>query len=252
MSWNNFCFDNQTAVSFYPEMTEQILRLDEMFLSFVAEETVFNLKIPSLIPRSTLEKCGYFSTFPQHLTKVTPFQSADNIEEDGLYLSPAACIHFYPMLEKNPKKDVCYTTLQRVYRYENGNYSQDERLWEFTVREFVFVGSPTYVLSRLDSMKEKSLALAKTFSAKAELQQACDAFYPSARNIIMQRIQVASNVKTELSMPYEGRSVAVGSFNYHQNHFSKPFHFDANGTIVTGCVGFGIERWALCALSNQM
>ena len=39
------------------------------------------------------------------------------------------------------------------------------------------------------------------------------------------------------------KELAIASFNYHKYHFSKLFEFDKDEKIVTGCVGFGLDRW---------
>ena len=44
-------------------------------------------------------------------------------------------------------------------------------------------------------------------------------------------------------MNSRGKELALASFNYHGFHFSMAFDFAKNGTIVTGCVGFGLDRW---------
>lgn len=250
MSWDNFFYDTQESMSLYPDATELMQKLDKSFLSFINTESVYHVKIPSLISEDVLKTCGYFSTFPQHLTFLTPLSSSENESRASKrFLTPAACIHIYPMLKRERKIDACYTTRERVYRYENGEFEQPERLWEFTVREMVFVGSTKYVLSKLNLIKNKALSFAKTIDTNAELQSACDLFYPSKENNVQQRLQLANHAKDELLLSLDGRKIAVASFNYHGCHFSKAFGFDEQGEIATGCVGFGLERWILCCHS---
>jgi hypothetical protein len=47
----------------------------------------------------------------------------------------------------------------------------------------------------------------------------------------------------ELELAIAGTRVALASFNCHHWHFSTEFAFDADGPVVSGCAGFGPERW---------
>ena len=258
MCYTNFAFDQEAYICLFGTGTEMLNDLDQKLKEFIKGQKTIEVHIPSLISGEVLEKCGYFETFPQHLSAVCSLKPEDrtewnrkNITTNDLaihdyYLTPAACVHIYPMLEKKCEIETCYTTLESVYRYENGRFQNPERLWEFTVREFVFVGSPKYVMEMLDFMQRKALLLAKKYFPEATIEAAYDNFYPSAQNKIKTKMQMANHMKDELVVNYDNRMIAIASFNYHKFHFSKPFKFDKNSSIVSGCVGFGLERWLLC------
>lgn len=53
---------------------------------------------------------------------------------ENYFLTLAACLHFYPMLEHKEVKECIYSSLVDVFRYENGNFTMGTRQWEFTVR----------------------------------------------------------------------------------------------------------------------
>ena len=147
------------------------------------------------------------------------------------------------MLEHKEVKECIYSSLVDVFRYENGNFTVGTRQWEFTVREFLAIGNPKFVEEFLEDLKEKFLAIALRFDSTAKIQNACDNFYPTNLNKVKQKFQKYNNLKFELIVHISGKEVSVASFNYHNNHFSKEFNFDSNDTIVTGCVGLGIDRW---------
>lgn len=259
MCQTDFIYDQEKYMCFYEEATKIMKNLDNQFLKFVQKEEYSEIHIPSLIKGEVLNKCGYFDTFQQHLTLAEPFSVSKKFSPGQLsekvkkkyYLTPAACIHIYPMLEKRCKSEHCYTTLESVYRYENGNFHERGRIWEFTVREFVFVGSKEYVTDRLEKIGNNALVIAKQFFHEASLETACDIFCPSKENKVKAKMQLANNQKKELRINLDGESVAIASFNYHNYHFSKPFHFDKNNTIVSGCAGFGMERWVLGILDRD-
>lgn len=59
------------------------------------------------------------------------------------------------------------------------------------------------------------------------------------------------NSKYELRLNInEKKDIAVGSFNLHGMAFTSAFNIRVRNckNAVTGCVGFGIERWVLAFL----
>lgn len=248
--WSNFIDYYEDGMAFFPEATKCYNEIDSAFLSFIKNYNIFEVKIPSLISEDILEKCGYFETFPQHLTQLAAY-GEQRTTKKKCFLTPAACIHIYPMLKKGFHMNSCYTTLERVYRYENGNFTNEERLWEFTVREIVFVGQEKFVKEALKDIECKALEYAMGFNPDAKIVQAHDSFVPSKENLIREKLQTANHLKDELIVHYKGREIAIASFNFHGNHFSKTFGFDQNNKVVTGCVGFGMERWMLYLDENS-
>ena len=123
---------------------------------------------PAMIDADTLHKCGYFDSHPNAVTfvgnviedfdAIEEFRRAnscsegalmphqDHIHIDGMCLNPAACFPCYPTLTgKKFETGECYTWLGRVFRYESRNINGLDRLYEFNVRELVFVGTEEYV-----------------------------------------------------------------------------------------------------------
>lgn len=240
------------------ERAELLQKLDCEFLRMLNSYKVNNWVVPALIDGKILERCGYFSTIPNHLTKVGFIKRArlqvisnnsdalccDDFDNSAnLYMTPAACLHLYPIIENNPVCDEIITTFARVYRYEDDDFVQLERQWDFTVREFVAVGSAEYVKKFLAYMEHKLSEYALKYSDKVSVVEAHDHFYPTKNNRLKERFQHKNNLKRELTVNCGESKLAISSFNYHEFHFSKVFNFDDNGKIVTGCVGCGLERW---------
>lgn len=230
--------------------------LDKKFLSFLEGYEYENYHIPGMISENSLKKCGYIDSFPQQLSVLAHVKNTEiekvlssgeildqNIQIEKMYMSPSACLHFYPLLENQIINEKIMTTLTQVYRYEDGKFNSKSRLWEFNVREIVFVGNSHYVSQMLDMMVQKALRFAQELDSKAYIKEANDLFYPSRRNELKGLIQKKNKLKRELIMHIGKKEVAVASFNSHSNHFSKPFKFDGDGSTVSGCVGFGMERW---------
>lgn len=237
--------------------------LDKEFLSFISSYDYETVAIPAMIDEDVLKKCGYFESFPDQLSLVGEIKQSnlgdtangniptgDNILFKRKYLTPSACLHIYPMIENKLIYNKAITTLARVYRCEKSGFDELTRLWDFTVREIVFIGSKEYVMDSLQDMKNKAFEMAKKISNEAVIDSANDPFYDTTRNRIKVRIQNKNETKYELRIPINGKMVAVCSFNFHNSHFSKPFNFDNEGKVFSGCVGFGLDRWVAASIEN--
>jgi seryl-tRNA synthetase len=54
-----------------------------------------------------------------------------------------------------------------------------------------------------------------------------------------------------LTIPYLDKSIACSSVNFHSTTFGNAFNIKiGKRSAVTGCVGFGIERWAFAFLAQ--
>ena len=235
---------------------------------------------PAMIDADTLHKCGYFDSHPNAVTFVgNVIEDFDAIEEfrranscsegalmpqqehihiDGMCLNPAACFPCYPTLTGQKfEQGQCYTWLGRVFRYESRNINGLDRLYEFNVRELVFVGSEDYVRS----VRAKALPiveeLASFMDIDCQVQTATDPFFATV-SAAKKFWQAAQEVKNEIKIPAlsnDGsvKKLACGSINLHGNFFGKRFGFtDENGEPAqTGCVGLGIERWVLAAFTQH-
>lgn len=256
---------NKNYVTYNEEKTDILNVVDNHYKGLAVELGAVEYHIPALIHKNILEKCGYFSSFPQHLTLASYIQtdyhnnvaSSKTVEKEYIgcgdyYLTPAACLHIYPMLEGKTIDSKIITTRARVYRYENNQFDGLTRLWDFTVREIIFIGNRNYVHNMLEQMKQKTLDMTKNIKLSCNISLATDNFYPTKRNNVKEKIQKSNSMKYELITSINNRETAIASFNYHDTHFSKAFNFHDQGNIVTGCVGYGLERWVSAIEENQI
>ena len=237
-------------------------------------------QFPALIDADTLHKCGYLDSHPNAVTfvgnmvedfdAIEAFRQAnscsqgallpphDNINVDGVCLNPAACFPCYPTLTgRTFATGECFTWMGRVFRYESRNINGLDRLYEFNVRELVFVGSEDYcrdVRNRTLPLVEE---LTTYFDLDARVQTATDPFFATV-SAAKKFWQAAQEVKNEIKIPVLGvdgreKLLACGSINLHGNFFGSRFNFnDGSGLPAqTGCVGLGIERWVLAAFTQH-
>jgi seryl-tRNA synthetase len=235
--------------------SETLSMLDDKFLKLLNTYKIQHWQIPALIRKSILKRCGYFQTMPGQLTAACYIdskyhQTVSQTQEvpreaficEDYYYTPAACIHIYPELEGKELRNEIITTKARVYRHEE-QHQKGSRLWDFTVREFVAVGDIDFVTQFLSDCQTKAIKLLESINIRGTLKTSNDHFYPSKANQLKERIQRTNKLKRELVVTIDASELAIASFNSHGYHFSKEFAFDSNDKIVTGCVGFGLDRW---------
>jgi seryl-tRNA synthetase len=229
---------------------------------------------PAMIDADTLHKCGYFDSHPNAVTFVgnmiedfdaieefrlanscsegAHMPNAEHVHVDGMCLNPAACFPAYPTLAGNRyKTGECFTWMGRVFRYESRNISGLERLYEFNVRELVFVGSEDYVTDIRARALPIVEELAQFIDLDCQIQTATDPFFATV-SAAKKFWQAAQEVKNEIKIPIldsdgNKHNIACGSINLHGNFFGEKFDIrdDQGNPALTGCVGLGIERWVL-------
>lgn len=244
--------------------------------AFAAEDGHF----PALVDADTLHKCGYFDSHPNAVTfignmmedfdAIEQFRAANSCSEgallpphehvhhDGMCLNPAACFPCYPSLQGQTfEEGRCFTWLGRVFRYESRNINGLDRLYEFNVRELVFVGTEEYCRDVRSRSLPVVAELSDFFDLDVRVQTATDPFFATV-SAAKKFWQVAQEVKNEIKIPVldgagDEKLLACGSINLHGNFFGTRFDIkDAAGEPVqTGCVGLGIERWVLAAFTQH-
>ncbi len=235
---------------------------------------------PALVDAETLHKCGYFDSHPNAVTFVgnmvedfdaieefrlanscsegALMPSLEHVHHDGMCLNPAACFPCYPSLKgKTFEEGQCYTWMGRVFRYESRNINGLDRLYEFNVRELVFVGDEEYCRDCRTTALGTVEELSAFFDLDCQLQTATDPFFATV-SAAKKFWQAAQEVKNEIKIPVlddkgETKQLACGSINLHGSFFGNNFDIkDASGNpIHTGCVGLGIERWVLAAFTQH-
>ena len=220
---------------------------------------------PSLLSLDVLAKGGYFSSFPHHLTfasrsrrnlgAIGAMASAGSgladavgraVMPPGHALQPNLCFHCYAMLEgRSLDRDLVISCQGVCFRHEGVRFHGLDRLFEFTMRELVFVGQPGFVLAGRDRLMELTKSLVQAWGLAAQFETANDPFFANAY-ASRRFFQLATKAKYELlaPLPHEGHLLAIGSFNMHGEFFTRPFDIRLDGARAhTGCVGFGLERW---------
>ena len=234
-------------------------------------------QFPALIGADVLDRCRYLRSFPHSLNVVAHLREdvehiqhfarhaewhGEHLEVHGddlapvqCLLSPSVCFHYYESLRGTQlEAPRTITALGKCFRWESGNMGGLERLWDFTMREVIFVGPRQHVLDARERSIKLSETLLERWELGYEIRSATDPFFIDDFST-QATFQRAFDLKFEIraALPYRDGSLAAGSFNYHQDFFGKSFQIsDATGAPVqTGCVGFGLERLALAFLAQH-
>ena len=260
-----------------PLFSQLIDFFEERFVSIAGSFGARNYRFPTLISPHMLERVNYFSAFPHSLSFVSHlrqdlhvidrFAQSAACDEHGLIapsdsfaqvqalLSPAVCYHLYFLLSDKPLENgrLSATAVGNCFRYESINHESLERLWNFTMREIIFVGSKDYILDNREQARQKLAAFFEEIGLAYRVESANDPFFIGEFRK-QAAFQSAFQLKYEVraALPFKSATIAIGSYNYHQDFFGrnlgitlpdgKPAH--------TGCVAFGLERTVFSFLAQ--
>jgi seryl-tRNA synthetase len=243
---------------------------DRSFMEFGSRWNPTPLQTPTLIPSDVLAKCDYFRSFPHnvtfacHLTENAEniadfrarYQEMDHLDDHAMShmetpeacLSPAVCYHTY-FLNANktlPAEGLAYEIAGKCFRYESSNLTDLRRLWDFTMREVVFLGERENILAKRAESIEMMSRFLEEHELAGEIRTASDPFFVAPDAISKTYFQLSSETKFEISLllPNNER-LAVGSHNYHSDFFGRAFNIniEGHGAMHSVCVAFGLERW---------
>jgi len=232
---------------------------------FQAKSHAYN----ALVPSDWLRRAGYFGAFAHSVTFAVhlnedyealerfasrhsqgenpKFEDISEIAAPEHCLSPAICYHTYGALmdQQLPAGGASvYTAQGRCFRYESKNLAGLDRLWEFSMREIVWLGERADVLFAREGAIALGWKLVELLDLSARLETACDPFFaqdfPSLRFF-----QLANDLKYELKIDVApDRAIACASFNYHEQFFGTRFGIRTadGGPAHSVCAAFGLER----------
>jgi hypothetical protein len=260
-----------------PLVSRLINYFEGQFLDLAGAFAAQPYRFPTLIPASYLERVNYFRAFPHSLTFVThlredldvidQFAQQAACDEHGLntssesfariqaLLSPAVCYHLYFALADRPLPggQMVATAVGNCFRYEAINLSTLERLWNFTMREVIFVGDKDFVLHNREIARQRMSKTLQEIGLAYRVESANDPFFIGEFRK-QAAFQSAFQLKFEIRarLPFKDSTLAVGSYNYHQDFFGRSLNITLpdGSPAHTGCVAFGLERVAFAFLAQ--
>lgn len=242
---------------------------EESFARIAKKVEAVSKHYPVLLPIEEYRKTGYLKRTPQYAMFCC--NAHENLDElEGLEramegdevlsilsnpqfaLSPSACFHTYvEYKDKILEKKSVFSFTQSVFRNEGRlNYDELGRLRDYHVREIVFFGDDTYVKEQRKHLMDLTLEVMKQWGINGVIQTASDPFVlPKMQKYKKIQLLDASKYEVRLNVSPK-KDIAVASFNLHGTAFTQPFNIRIHNCeeAVTGCVGYGIERWVLAFL----
>lgn len=256
--------------------------MDHAFVTKIAQrfEGLKEEHYPAVIHSETLNKTNHFTSFPEHIHFLThlredldvierfsqsirdsggwkqedPLDLNANMPKPKFTMNPSTCYHCYEGLQDEvlEGEGIVVTAISKCHRFESKNHTDFGRLLDFSMREIIFVGKPDFVkenrLKSIEYLKE----LAVEWNVDSFMEIANDPFFTNDFQV-KASFQRNQEMKYELRLriPYLDKSIAASSVNFHSNTFGNAFNIKfGKRNAVTGCVGFGIERWVFAFLSQ--
>lgn len=261
-----------------PLMTSVMDYLEHRLLEIAAEAGATPYRFPALISPEYLEKVQYFKNFPHSLAFVSHLnESLPDIERfaadghccDGqvvadpslfarpnAMLSPTVCHHLYNTLAgaKIAPEGLVATAFGNCFRFESRNMASLERVWNFTMREIIFVGEDDFIEEGLAKLRGAFSDVLAELDLTYAVMTANDPFFVGTFRD-QAAYQAAFELKYEVRapLPYADKTIAVASYNRHGNFFGRTLDIldSAGEAACTGCFGVGYERLAFAFVSQH-
>ena len=261
-----------------PMVSRLIEYFETQFLDLATSFDAHPYRFPVLIPARYLERVNYFRAFPHSLSFATHLREdldvidhfaqhaacdehgslttkSDSFAGIQTLLSPAVCYHLYFGLADQtlPEGKVIATAVGNCFRYEAINLVSLERMWNFTMREVIFVGSKDFVLENRELARQRMSKVFEEIGLAYRVESANDPFFIGEFRK-QAAFQSAFQLKFEIraALPFKNSTLAVGSYNYHQDFFGRHLNISLpdGAPAHTGCVAFGLERMAYAYLAQ--
>lgn len=235
---------------------DRLVRRSEPTAGFV------ELGVPPLLPEDAFVATGYLRSFPQLIGSVDVFLGTPRDHRDMLagqlrgqdwteHLQPARldllsapCHGSYPLLAgRELSGPEGFGISARCWRHEP---SPDPfRLITFRMREKVVIGTPQDAVAHRDAAREAGPQLLRSLGLPIRVEVANDPFFGRAAGLLAEG-QLDAQLKHEFVFDgfADDPGVALGSVNYHQDHFGIDFEMTTpdGQPAHSSCVGFGLER----------
>ena len=223
--------------------------LEEEMLQWGRELGALEVVPDPVIPVAALSRAGYLTSFPGRAVTV-----GDGTGAGDLALPPAACLHCYADLadRKLDGSPMLFALRNRCARGDETLDAEHGRLREFSMREIVVVGTAEEADRARRALMRRTQTYLTRLDLSATIEIATDPFHIAADRgkLAVQRLRA---LKYELRLPLAGETIAVASFNYHEDHFGRVFGISLpdGSPAHTACVAFGLERWELALRAQR-
>ena len=230
------------------------------------------MRFPPVFARAHYEKIDHIHNFPdlmgsvhtftgnerEHRDMLGKFERKDDWSRDlaasQVMMTPAICYPLYPTATGSTLPADGRRVDLQGYAFRHEPSKDPARMQIFRMHEFVRLGTPDQALEHRQFWLDKGQEIFESVGLATERVVANDPFFGRGGKVqkVMQREQ---NLKYEFVIPVcsKEKPTAIGSCNYHLDHFGVAFDIHtADGAVAhSACVGFGLERIALALFKTH-
>ncbi len=242
-----------------------IERFDALVTRAGADRSPEVLRFPPIFNRAHYQKIDHIHNFPdlmgsvhtftggerEHRAMLAKFEGREDWSRElaaaEVMMTPAICYPLYPTATGTlPVGGRCVDLQGYAFRHEPS--PDPARMQIFRMHEFVRLGTPADALAHRDHWLERGQEVFRSVGLATERVVANDPFFGRGGKV-QKAIQREQSLKFEFVVPIcsTEKPTAIGSCNYHLDHFGVAFDIrTAEGDVAhSACVGFGLERVAL-------
>jgi seryl-tRNA synthetase len=224
------------------------------------------MRFPPIFNRSHYEKIDHIHNFPDLMGSVHTFTGGEREhremlgkferEEDWsrdlsparVMLTPAICYPLYPTMSGKRLREGGRRVDLQGFAFRHEPSDDPARMQIFRMHEFVRLGTPAEALEHRAFWLAKGAEIFRSVGLAVEPVVANDPFFGRGGKV-QKALQREQNLKYEFVIPIcsADKPTAIGSCNYHLDHFGLAFDIrTSDGEVAhSACVGFGLERVAL-------
>ena len=229
------------------------------------------MRFPPIFSRENYEKIDHINNFPdlmgslhtfcggdhEHRAMLDKFERKEDWSRDlapaEVMMTPAICYPLYPTATGALPEGGRRVDLQG-YAFRHEPSDDPARMQIFRMHEFVRLGTPDEALEHRGYWLEKGVEIFRSVGLAVTPVIANDPFFGRGGKV-QKAMQREQNLKYEFVIPIcsTEKPTAIGSCNYHLDHFGLAFDIrTAGGEIAhSACVGFGLERVALALFKTH-
>ena len=242
-----------------------IERFDALVTRAGADRSPEVLRFPPIFNRAHYRKIDHIHNFPdlmgsvhtftggerEHRALLEKFEGGEDWSRDlaaaEVMMTPAICYPLYPTATGTlPAGGRCVDLQGYAFRHEPS--PDPARMQIFRMHEFVRLGTPADALAHREHWLLRGQEVFRSVGLATERVPANDPFFGRGGKV-QKAIQREQALKFEFVVPIcsAEKPTAIGSCNYHLDHFGVAFDIrTADGAVAhSACVGFGLERVAL-------
>jgi seryl-tRNA synthetase len=230
------------------------------------------MRFPPVFSRKNYEKIDHINNFPDLMGSVHTFMGGDrehrellgkferkedwsrDLDASQVMLTPAICYPLYPTLAGTALPPGGRRVDLQGFAFRHEPSDDPARMQIFRMHEYVRLGTPDEALEHRNYWLEKGRAILESVGLGVTPVVANDPFFGRGGKV-QKAMQREQTLKYEFVVPIcsTEKPTAIGSCNYHLDHFGAAFDIRAHDGQVahSACVGFGLERVALALFKTH-